>query len=48
MKFKFKIQDYQTKAVKSVIDVFKGQPYRNHVKYTRDLGIIENKNIIEL
>lgn len=47
MKFKFKIQDYQTKAVKSVIDVFKGQPYRNHVKYTRDLGIIENKNIIE-
>ncbi len=47
MKFKFKIQDYQTKAVKSVIDVFKGQPYRDHVKYTRDLGIIENKNIIE-
>ena len=47
MKFKFKIQDYQTKAIKSVIDVFKGQPYRDHVKYTRDLGKIKNKNIIE-
>lgn len=39
MKFKFKIQDYQTAAVKSVIDVFAGQPYINGVKYTRDLGI---------
>lgn len=45
MKFKFKIQDYQTKAVNSVIDVFKGQPYLNHVKYTRDKGIVKNKNI---
>ena len=47
MKFKFKIQDYQTKAVKSVIDVFKGQPYRDHVKYTRDLGIREKTNVIK-
>lgn len=41
MKFKFKTQAYQTKAVKSVIDVFKGQPYIDRVKYTRDLGIVE-------
>ena len=47
MKFKFKIQDYQTKAVESVIDVFKGQPYIDHVKYTRDLGIREKKNVIK-
>lgn len=39
MKFKFKIQDYQTDAVQSIIDVFKGQPKLTNVKYTRDLGI---------
>lgn len=39
MKFKFKIQDYQTNAVENVINVFKGQPFVDHVKYTRDLGI---------
>ena len=39
MKFKFKIQDYQTKAVSSVVDVFKGQPFCDMIKYTRDLGI---------
>ncbi|AOR25054.1 type III restriction-modification system endonuclease [Clostridium taeniosporum] len=47
MKFKFKIQDYQTKAVENVINVFKGQPFNDHVKYTRDLGIREKKNIIK-
>ncbi len=46
MKFKFKVQDYQTKAVQSVIDVLKGQPYNDHVKYTRDLGIRKKKNVI--
>lgn len=45
MKFKFKIQDYQTKAVNSVIDVFKGQPLINNVKYTRDLGIVKKENL---
>ena len=47
MKFKFKVQDYQTKAVQSVIDVLKGQPYKDHVKYTRDLGIRKKKNVIK-
>lgn len=47
MKFKFKIQDYQTKAVNSVIDVFKGQPYNEHTKYTRDLGIRKKINVIK-
>lgn len=44
MKFKFKIQYYQTKAVESVVNVFKGQPFKGYVKYTRDLGIRKNKN----
>jgi len=47
MKFKFKIQNYQTKAVESTVNVFKGQPFIEHVKYTRDLGIRKKKNIIE-
>ena len=38
MKFNFKIQQYQTDAVKSVVDVFKGQPYQNKVSYRRDIG----------
>lgn len=39
MKFKFKIQQYQTDAVNAIIGVFKGQPRLDKVKYTRDLGI---------
>lgn len=39
MKFKFKIQDFQTEAVESVVKVFRGQPRISHVKYTRDLGL---------
>lgn len=38
MKFNFKIQDYQTEAVKSIVDVFKGQPYRDSNQYIMDLG----------
>ncbi len=38
MKFNFKIQQYQTDAVKSVVDVFKGQPYQDKVSYRRDIG----------
>lgn len=37
MKFKFKIQKYQTDAVEATADVFAGQPNRT-AKYTRDLG----------
>lgn len=38
MKFNFKIQQYQTDAVKSVVDVFRGQPYQDKVSYRRDIG----------
>ena len=39
MKFRFKIQQYQTKAVQAVTDVFEGQPFLSMSQYTRDLGI---------
>ena len=39
MKFRFKIQQYQSDAVKAIADVFKGQPYVERTKYTRDLGV---------
>ena len=38
MKFNFKIQQYQTDAVNSVVNCFKGQPYQDKVSYRRDLG----------
>ena len=43
MKFKFKIQQYQTEAVKAIADVFEGQPYREHAKYTMDMGVVEQR-----
>ena len=39
MKFQFKIQEYQTDAVNSVVNIFAGQPYSDRVSYIRDLGI---------
>lgn len=42
MKFNFKIQQYQTDAVDSVVNCFKGQPYQDKVSYRRDIG---NKEI---
>lgn len=39
MKFKFKTQPYQQDAVSNICKVFKGQPYLDMVRYTRDLGI---------
>lgn len=39
MKFNFKIQQYQTDAVNSTVNVFAGQPYVGKVQYVRDLGI---------
>jgi type III restriction enzyme len=36
---------YQTDAVKSVVDVFKGQPYNNAARYTRDLGRRDNMQL---
>ena len=45
MKFNFKIQDYQTKAVDAVIDCFEGQIYSDGLSYRRDLGNLFSKNI---
>lgn len=44
MKFKFKIQDYQTDAVDSVINCFSGQKFSNSISYRRDIGEV-SKNI---
>lgn len=44
MKFNFKIQQYQTDAVESIVDVFKGQPYADPVNYRRDIGKVVKKN----
>ena len=38
MKFRFKIQQYQTDAVESVVNVFLGQPKQDVFTYQRDLG----------
>ena len=38
MKFKYKIQPYQTEAVESVVRVFDGQPNLGASLYMRDLG----------
>ena len=38
MKFNFKIQQYQTDAVDSVVNCFKGQPFIDNVSYRRDIG----------
>ena len=45
MKFKFKIQDYQTEAVAAVTKVFEGQPFKDKVSYLRDLG--KQKSIVQ-
>lgn len=41
MKFKFKIQPYQTEAVNSVVNIFAGQPFSERISYVRDLGIVK-------
>ena len=38
MKFNFKIQQYQTDAVDSVVKVFSGQGFHDKISYIRDLG----------
>lgn len=44
MKFKFKIQDYQTDAVDSVVNCFSGQKLSNSISYRRDIGeVSKNK-----
>ncbi|MBS5777425.1 DEAD/DEAH box helicase family protein, partial [Finegoldia magna] len=44
MKFNFRIQDYQTDAVNSVVDCFKGQVFSDGINYRRDIG---NKSLHE-
>ena len=43
MKFKFKIQQYQTDAVERTVEVFSGQPSYAPMKYRMDLGKREGK-----
>ncbi len=38
VKFKFKIQQYQTDAVENTVAVFRGQPSHTMAEYRRDLG----------
>lgn len=45
MKFKFKVQDYQTEAVESTIRIFEGQPKVEGLSYIRDLGRLKDSNI---
>ena len=45
MKFKFKIQQYQTDAVDNTVAVFTGQPSRALSVYRRDLGTYKQQQI---
>ena len=45
MKFKFKIQQYQTDAVENTVAVFTGQPSRALSVYRRDLGTYKQQQI---
>lgn len=46
MRFHFKIQQYQTEAVDSVVRIFDGQPYSSGISYRRDLGIEPPKKAV--
>lgn len=46
MRFHFKIQQYQTEAVDSVVRVFSGQAYSSGISYRRDLGIEPPKKAV--
>lgn len=45
MKFNFKIQDYQTDAVNSVVNCFLTQRYSDGLSYRRDIGDIKDKKL---
>ena len=47
MKFKFKIQQYQTEAVEQTVNVFAGQPSKNNAQYRRDLGNTNGRIVYE-
>ncbi len=46
MKFKFKIQQYQTDAVENTVAVFRGQPSHTLSAYNRDLGAYKEQQIM--
>ena len=41
MKFRFKVQTFQTDAVDAVVDCFKGQPPSNGLRYSIDPGAVK-------
>lgn len=45
MKFNFKIQQYQTDAVDSIVKVFNGQKHYDKVSYIRDLGKVAPQSV---
>ena len=45
MKFKFTIQEYQTAAVNSVVNVFVGQPFQERLRYRRDIGVPDQNGV---
>ena len=47
MKFKFKIQQYQTEAVEQTVNVFAGQPSKTNAQYRRDLGKTKGKIVYD-
>ena len=47
MKFKFKIQQYQTDAVDQTVSVFAGQPSKDNAQYRRDLGKTAGRIVYE-
>lgn len=47
MKFRFKIQEYQTEAVENTVGVFTGQPSKEQTIYHRDLGQQGNQMLLE-
>ena len=46
MKFKFKIQQYQTEAVENTVSVFVGQPSHRMAAYRRDVGHKQQQQIV--
>jgi type III restriction enzyme len=47
MKFKFKVQPYQTAAVDAVVDCFAGQPFADAIKYRIDPGKVDQQKLTE-
>ncbi len=47
MKFKFKIQQYQTDAVEATVNVFAGQASKTSAQYRRDLGKTKGRIVFD-